>query len=93
MTPEQHDLLRRVHAYARRHEGEPTMDLEPAELEAIAAGIEALWAKDLADLDRARASAAEARECGCSLRIPLQPDGTRRDIGRAVVHHTCGRTG
>lgn len=93
MTPEQHELLIRIHEYTLRHEGEPVLGLTAAELDAIAAGIETLWAKNLADVDRARACAAEVRECGCTIRIPLQPDGGQRDIGRAVVHHTCGRSG
>ncbi|HEX6246644.1 MAG TPA: hypothetical protein VFZ64_02120 [Nocardioidaceae bacterium] len=81
----------RIRDYTRLHEGEPLMDLTAAELDAIAAGVEALWAKNLAAVDQARASVEEASECGCRIRLPLQPDGGHRDIGRAVVHHTCGR--
>lgn len=93
MTPEQHELLVRIHEYTLRHEGEPLLALTAAELDAVAAGMEALWARNLADVDRARASVVEARRCGCSIRIPLQPDGSQRDLGRAIVHHTCGRSG
>ncbi len=92
MTPEDYELLKRLRTYARLHEGEPEMELSAAEVEAVAAGIEALWAKNLADADQARASAAEARECGCRIRLPLQRDGSHRDLGRAAVHHTCGLT-
>ena len=91
MTPEQHELLVRLRAYARLHDGEEEIELSADEVEAVAAGIEALWAKNLADVDQARASAAEARDCGCRIRLPLQPDGSHRDLGRAEVHHTCGR--
>lgn len=81
--------LATLDADARRIIGKPIGQCTIADLTEIirVCTAETTWMR--AEIDQAEMIAREATRCGCRVAVPIRPDGTR-DLGRAVVHHTCG---
>lgn len=87
------DDFEQLDADARRRIGKPLDDCTFDDLQRLIAMNMADVVRDTADVDRADATLAEARVCGCSnIAEPRLDDGSP-DIGRVRVVHTCYNCG